>query len=48
MIKKESTVRSNREPTISFKQADKFLHEIQKPKMKEVWGNKEDEAWENA
>jgi len=29
-------------------QYDKFLHEIQKPKMKEIWGNKEDEAWENA
>lgn len=27
---------------------DKFLHEIQKTKMKELWGNKEDEAWENA
>lgn len=27
---------------------DKFLHEIQKPKMKEVWSSKEDEAWENA
>ena len=29
-------------------QYDKFLHEIQKPKMKELWDNKEDEAWENA
>ncbi len=28
-------------------QYDKFLHEIQKPKMKEVWDNKEDEIWEN-
>jgi chaperonin GroEL (HSP60 family) len=27
---------------------DKFLHEIQKSKMKEVWDNKEDEIWENA
>ncbi len=25
---------------------DKFLFEIQKPKMKELWGNAEDEAWE--
>ncbi len=25
------------------KQYDKFLHEIQKPKMKELWDNKEDE-----
>lgn len=29
-------------------QYDKFLHEIQKPKMKEVWDNKKDEVWENA
>ncbi len=29
-------------------QYDKFLHEIQKPKMKELWDNKEDEAWDNA
>ncbi len=28
-------------------QYDKFLHEIQKLKMKELWNNKEDEAWEN-
>ena len=38
----------------SFKKAkerdqyDKFLHEIQKKKMKELWDNKEDEAWEHA
>jgi len=29
-------------------QYDKFLHEIQKLKMKELWNNKEDEDWENA
>ncbi len=29
-------------------QYDKFLHEIQKDKMKEIWDNKEDEIWENA
>ncbi len=29
-------------------QYGKFLHEIQKKKMKEIWDNKEDEAWENA
>ena len=29
-------------------QYDKFLHEIQKEKMKEIWDNKEDEAWEDA
>ncbi len=26
---------------------DEFLHKIQKSKMKELWDNKEDEAWEN-
>ncbi len=25
---------------------DEFLHKIQQPKMKELWNNKEDEAWE--
>ena len=29
-------------------QYDEFLHKIQKAKMKELWNNKEDEAWENA
>jgi len=29
-------------------QYDEFLHKVQQPKMKELWGNKEDEAWENA
>ena len=36
---------------ISLKQRnqyDEFLHKIQQPKMKELWHNKEDEAWENA
>ena len=28
-------------------QYDEFLHKIQQPKMKELWSNKEDEAWEN-
>ena len=27
-------------------QYDKFLHEIQKPKMKEIWDNEYDEVWE--
>ena len=31
----------------SFNQYDEFLHKIQQPKMKELWNNKEDEAWEN-
>jgi hypothetical protein len=29
-------------------QYDEFLHKIQMHKMKELWNNKEDEAWENA
>ena len=29
-------------------QYDEFLHKIQQPKMKELWDNKKDEAWENA
>ena len=28
-------------------QYDEFLHKIQQEKMKELWDNKEDEAWEN-
>jgi mRNA-degrading endonuclease RelE of RelBE toxin-antitoxin system len=28
-------------------QYDEFLHKIQQDKMKEIWDNKEDEAWEN-
>ena len=27
-------------------QYDEFLHKIQQPKMKELWDNPEDEAWE--
>ena len=29
-------------------QYDEFLHKIQQPKMKELWDNKDDEAWEHA
>lgn len=29
-------------------QYDEFIHKIQQPKMKELWDNKEDEAWEKA
>jgi|TARA_B100001971_G_C18183490_1_gene534185 rRNA pseudouridine-1189 N-methylase Emg1 (Nep1/Mra1 family) len=29
-------------------QYDEFLHKMQQAKMKELWDNKEDEAWENA
>jgi len=28
-------------------QYDEFLHKIQQPKMKELWDNEEDEAWES-
>ncbi len=28
-------------------QYDEFLHKIQQPKMKELWDNPEDEAWES-
>ena len=28
-------------------QYDEFLHKIQQEKMKEIWDNKDDEAWEN-
>jgi hypothetical protein len=30
------------------RQYDEFLHRIQQVKMKELWGNEEDEAWEDA
>ncbi len=29
-------------------QYDEFLHKIQQQKMKELWDNKEDEAWKDA
>ena len=29
-------------------QYDEFIHKIQQAKMKELWDNEEDEAWENA
>ncbi len=29
-------------------QYDEFLHKVQQTKMKELWDNKEDEAWEHA
>lgn len=29
-------------------QYDEFLHKVQQAKMKELWDNKEDEAWERA
>jgi len=29
-------------------QCDEFLCEIQRPKMKELWGNKKDATWNDA
>jgi len=29
-------------------QYDEFLHKVQQMKMKELWDNKEDDAWEKA
>ena len=30
------------------RQYDEFIHKIQQEKMKELWGNEEDEAWKYA
>jgi hypothetical protein len=30
------------------RQYDEFIHRIQQAKMKELWDNEEDEAWEHA
>ena len=30
------------------RQYDEFIHKVQQAKMKELWNNEEDEAWENA
>ena len=30
------------------RQYDEFIHKIQHAKMKELWDNEEDEAWEHA
>ena len=38
-LSKESTNR---------RQYDEFLHKVQQTKMKELWDNTEDEAWEHA
>lgn len=34
--------------TRQSRQYDEFLHRIQQAKMKELWDNTEDEAWETA
>jgi len=38
------TAKGNRKES----QYDDFLHKIQQAKMRELWDNQEDEAWENA
>lgn len=38
------TARKRHKPS----QYDEFLHRIQQEKMKELWDNDADEAWENA
>ena len=35
------------EKSKKIRQFDEFLKEIQKPKMRELWNNKEDEVLEN-
>ncbi len=30
------------------RQYDEFLHKVQQAKMKDLWDNEEDEAWEDA
>ena len=32
----------------NMRQYDEYLHRIQQERMKDLWDNKEDEAWENA
>lgn len=32
---------------VKINEYDKFLHKIQQEKMKELWDNAEDEAWDN-
>jgi len=44
LVKQSKTVGSQREGN----QYDEFLHRIQQMKMRELWDNKEDEAWESA
>jgi|YelNatPaOPRAMG01_1025707.scaffolds.fasta_scaffold108590_3 predicted nucleic-acid-binding protein len=35
----------NETNNVAIDQYDKFLHEAQKQKMKDLWDNEEDEAW---
>ncbi len=38
----------NAKETKKRRQYDEFLHRIQQAKMRELWDNVEDEAWEDA
>lgn len=40
-------IKTAKEPR-NQRQYDEFLHAIQQKKMKELWGNEEDEAWADA
>jgi hypothetical protein len=40
-------IKTAKEPA-KKRQYNEFLHRIQQEKMKELWDNEEDEAWENA
>ena len=39
-------IRMNEKLAKPKNQYDKFLHKIQQQKMKELWGDKEDDIWE--
>lgn len=43
-----NTVKSTRGSLRGNNHYDEFLHAIQQQKMKELWDNEEDDAWENA
>jgi hypothetical protein len=43
-----SNLIKNAKETRKTRQYDEFIHKIQQAKMKELWDNEEDEAWEHA
>ncbi len=43
-----SNLIKNAKESRKTRQYDEFIHKIQQAKMKELWDNEEDEAWENA
>ena len=42
-----SKLMKNAKESSNRRQYDEFLHTIQQKKMKELWDNEEDEAWQN-